>query len=261
MNPQPATAYSRIAVEHSTPVARITLTNGRHNIIDFQMMDELKVALQKLERHADISIIVLSGSGENFSGGVDIPSHTRDKVGVMLSKFHSVIRLLATSHKVTIAAVRGNCLGGGAELALVCDMAFTTEDAKWGFPEIKLGCYPPVAAAVLSAVVGQKRAAELVLTGRVLSGAEAAEMGLANEAVPAQELDLRVEETLVDLRGLSAMALSSAKRALYSWDAIHFEKALSHTEQVYKEELVDSHDAEEGIGAWIEEREPKWTGK
>jgi cyclohexa-1,5-dienecarbonyl-CoA hydratase len=261
MNPQPATAYSRIAVEHSAPVARINLASGLQNVIDFQMMDELKAALRELEKHLDISVIVLSGARENFSGGVDIPSHTRDKVAVMLSKFHGVVRLLATSHKVTIAAVRGNCLGGGAEVALVCDMAFTADDAKWGFPEIKLGCYPPVAAAVLSAVVGQKRAAELVLTGRVLSGKEAAQMGLANEAVSAHELDLRVEETLVSLRGLSPMALSSAKRALFSWEAIHFEKALSHTEEVYKQELVDSHDAEEGIRAWTEKREPRWTGK
>jgi cyclohexa-1,5-dienecarbonyl-CoA hydratase len=261
MNPQPATAYSRITVDQSAPVARIGLANGPQNVIDFQMMNELKAALTDLERHTDISVIVLNGRGENFSSGVDIPAHTRDKVGVMLSKFHGVIRLLATSHKVTISSVRGNCLGGGAELALVCDLAFTSDEAKWGFPEIKLGCYPPVAAAVLSAVVGQKRTADLVLTGRLFSGTEAAQMGLANEAVPAQELDLRVEEALVDLRGLSPMALGSAKRALHSWDAIHFEKALSHTEEVYKEEVVDSYDAEEGIRAWMEKREPKWRGK
>lgn len=261
MNPHSATAYSRIAVEQQAPVSRITLSHGSQNVIDFEMMDELKNALHELERHHETSVIVLSGAGENFSGGVDIPSHLRDKVGLMLCKFHGVVRLLASSHKVTIACVRGNCLGGGAELAVVCDMAFTTADAVWGFPEIKLGCYPPVAAAALATVVGQKRAAELLLTGRLFTGTQAAEMRLANEAVPGDQLDGRVEEVVNELKILSPTALSAAKRALYTWDAAHFEKALNHTEQVYREELIDSHDAEEGIRAWMEKRQPKWTGQ
>ncbi|HEX7960381.1 MAG TPA: enoyl-CoA hydratase/isomerase family protein [Terriglobales bacterium] len=261
MNPQSATTYSRIAVEQRAPVARITLTHERQNVINFEMMDELKLALHELERHHETSVIVLSGSGEHFSAGVDIPSHTRDKVGLMLCKFHGVIRLLAASHKVTIACVRGNCLGGGAELALVCAIAFTAADAVWGFPEIKLGCYPPVAAAALAAVVGQKRAAELLLTGRIFTGTQAEEMGLANEAVPGDELGTRVEEFVNELKTLSPTALSAAKRALYTWDAAHFEKALNHAEQVYREELIDSHDAEEGIRAWMEKRAPKWTGE
>ena len=86
-------------------------------------------------------------------------------------------------------------------------------------------------------------------------------MRLANEAVPGEELDARVEEIVNELKVLSPTALSAAKRALYSWDAAHFEKALNHAEQVYREELIESHDAEEGIRAWMERREPKWTGQ
>src|SRR5438067_270430 len=107
MNPETIT-YSRIAVERQAAVARITLSHGRQNVIDFEMMDELKTALHELEKHPDISVILLSGAGDNFSAGVDIPSHTRDQVGMMLCKFHGAARLLATSHKVTIASVRGN---------------------------------------------------------------------------------------------------------------------------------------------------------
>ena len=94
----------------------------------------------------------------------------------MLAKFHAVIRALVAAKKVTIAAVHGHCLGGGAELAMVCDMAYTTESAQWGFPEIKLGCYPPAACTALAALVGQKRAAELILTGRTIDGKEAAQI-------------------------------------------------------------------------------------
>ncbi len=86
----------------------------------------------------------------------------------MLSKFHAVIRALIGTKKVTIACVHGHCLGGGAELAMVCDMVYTADNAGWGFPEIKLGCYPPVAATALAALVGQKHAAELMLTGRTI---------------------------------------------------------------------------------------------
>ncbi len=120
-----------------------------------------------------------AGEGKAFSAGVDVAAHTPDKVEEMLAKFHGVIRALVATKKVTIAAVHGHCLGGGAELAMVCDMVYTTEDAQWGFPEIKLGCYPPVACAALAAIVGQKRAAELILTGRTISGREAAQIGLA----------------------------------------------------------------------------------
>ena len=133
-------------------------------------------------------MIVLSGEGKAFSAGVDVAAHTPDKVEEMLAKFHGVIRALVATKKVTIAEVHGHCLGGGAELAMVCDMAFTTESAQWGFPEIKLGCYPPVACTALAALVGQKRAAELILTGRTIGGKECAEIGLATRAVPENEL-------------------------------------------------------------------------
>ena len=94
-------------------------------------------------------------------------AHSRQSRGDARQISHRDPRLIA-SKKITIAAVHGHCLGGGAELAMVCDMVFTTESAQWGFPEIKLGCYPPVACAALAALVGQKRAAELILTGRTI---------------------------------------------------------------------------------------------
>jgi cyclohexa-1,5-dienecarbonyl-CoA hydratase len=179
----------------------------------------------------------------------------------MLRSFHTVIRALVASRKVTIAAVRGDCLGGGAELAAVCDMVYTARDATWGFPEIKLGCYPPVAAVALATLIGQKRAAELVLTGRQFSGDEAAAMGLATRSVATEELDLVVERTLAELRALSPVALAHAKKAIYAWDAIHFDKGLARAEEIYLDELVSTEDACEGIIAFLDKRPPKWTGK
>ena len=171
---------SRITLAFQPPVARLTLHHPPLNVIDLAMMEELAQALAEIEGRADVSTLLLSGEGKSFSVGVDVAAHTPDKVTDMLTKFHAVIRALVSSRKVTIAAVHGHCLGGGAELAMVCDLVYTVDTAMWGFPEIKLGCYPPVAATALAALVGQKHAADLILTGRNVSGTEAARIGLAN---------------------------------------------------------------------------------
>src|SRR5579862_4459387 len=141
----------RIKLDFEPPLARVALHHPALNVIDIAMMDELAQALAEVEARSDVSTLVLSGAGKSFSVGVDVAAHTPDKVASMLAKFHGVIRALVNSKKVTIAAVRGHCLGGGAELAMICDLVYTTEGASWGFPEIKLGCYPPVAATALAA--------------------------------------------------------------------------------------------------------------
>ena len=121
--------------------------------------------------------------------------------------------------------------------------------------------YPPVACAALAALVGQKRAAELILTGRTISGIEAAEMGLSNRAMADGELTGAVDHLIEDLVGLSPAALAITKKAVYAWDAMHFDKGLARAEKIYLEELVKTADAQEGIRAFMEKRVPKWTGK
>ena len=255
-------ATNRVISSGDAPLARLTLAHGKQNVIDFQMMDELSQALDELEHRPEISTIVITGAGEHFSAGVDIPSHTSDKVAAMLKKFHDAIRRLVRTSKVTVAVVRGYCLGGGAELAMACDIVLTTDSAHWGFPEIKLGCYPPVAAAALAGVVGQKRAADLILTGRTLDGREAAQIGLANRSAPAgKEFNETISQYEQRLKALSPAALSHAKRALYAWDSAHFEKGLARAEEIYLEKLIQTEDAQEGIRAWMEKRQPIWKGK
>src|SRR3984957_1929445 len=252
---------ARLTVDTDSLVARIVLRHAPLNVIDIAMMEELAQTLAELELRPNISVVLLSGAGKAFSAGVDVAAHTPDKVEEMLSKFHGVIRLLIASRKVTIAAVHGHCLGGGAELAMVCDMVYTADSAQWGFPEIKLGCYPPVACTALAALVGQKRAAELILTGRTISGTQAAEMGLANRAVAAEELAGVVDQTVQELVRLSPAALAVTKKAIYAWDSMHFDKGLARAEKLYLEELMKTSDAQEGISAFMEKRRPDWAGK
>jgi cyclohexa-1,5-dienecarbonyl-CoA hydratase len=254
-------AKTRVNVEVAPPIARVLLSNPPLNVIDCEMTERLIPVLSEIESRSDISTTVFQGDNRVFSAGVDIKSHLPDRIREMLTGFHAVIRAIVASRKVTIAVVRGTCFGGGAELAAVCDMVYTTDNATWGFPEIKLGCYPPVAAVALPALVGQKRAAELLLTGRQFSGEEAAAIGLATKSTGEEELESVVEKTLTEIRALSSTALAHAKKAMYNWDAIHFDKGLARAEKIYLDELISTEDAREGIIAFLEKRSPKWTGK
>jgi cyclohexa-1,5-dienecarbonyl-CoA hydratase len=252
---------ARLTVDTGSSTARVVLRNAPLNVIDMFMMEELLQALADIEVRSDVSVVVLSGEGKGFSAGVDVAAHTPELIEEMLTKFHAVIRALLNTRKVTIAAVHGHCLGGGAELAMICDVVYTTASAQWGFPEIKLGCYPPVACAALAALVGQKRAAELILTGRTISGTEAAEIGLANHAVAEEQLQAAVDGTVKEVLGISPSSLAITKKAIYAWDAAHFDKGLARAEKIYLEELMKTADAQEGVRAFIEKREPKWVTK
>ena len=261
MTPQLTTKVARLSVEVNPPVARITLHNPPLNVIDIPVMEELASAIAEIEAQAKIATIVFRAEGKCFSAGVDVAAHTPDQVSLMLEKFHAVIRAVVATKKVTIAAVSGDCLGGGAELAMMCDVVITADDATWGFPEITLGCYPPVAATALSALIGQKRAADLILTGITIFGAEASEIGLATRAVARDQVESAVSETLERLQKLSPAALAIAKKAIYAWDSIHFDKGLARAEKIYVDELMKTEDAKEGIRAFLEKRNPVWKGR
>lgn len=255
------TKLTRISVDVEGKIARVTLRNPPLNVIDIPMMEELSQALAVVESQAKVSVVAFMGEGRAFSAGVDIAAHTADKVEGMLSKFHTLIRSVLASKKITIASVHGLCLGGGAELAMICDLVYTSEDAEWGFPEIRLGCFPPVACAALAGLIGQKRAAELVLTGRSINGREAAEIGLATRTVPERQLDSVLDASMAQLLHLSPAALAIAKKACYAWDAMHVDKGLARAEKIYFEDLMKTADAQEGIGAFLEKRPPKWRGE
>ena len=253
--------FNRMSLEFAAPIATVTLSNPPLNVIDIPLMEELSSVVLEIQAKPGISVILFRGSGRAFSAGVDAAAHTTERVASMLEKFHAVIRAIVATPKVTIAAVHAHCLGGGAELAMVCDLVYTAEDAQWGFPEIQLGCFPPVAVTALASLVGQKRAADLLLTGRTITGAEAARIGLVTESVPATELESTIQGAVERLTKLSPAALAITKKATYAWDSMHFEKGLVRAEKIYLDELMKTEDAQEGIRAFLEKRNPKWRGR
>ena len=251
--------FRRITVDLQIPVVRVSLNHPPLNVMDLEMMGELVAALEQIELIPEISAIVFAGSERAFSAGVEIAAHAPDGVRNMLAAFHSVIRTVVSTKKLTIASVRRHCLGGGAELALMCDVVYAAPDSVFGFPEIKLACFPPVASVALASVVGQKLAAEMVLTGRTLNGPEALAAGLVNGI--ADDPETLVQECLARVSQLSPAALAIAKKAFYAWDSIHFDKGLARAEQIYFDDLMKTADAQEGIRAHMERRRPVWTGK
>jgi cyclohexa-1,5-dienecarbonyl-CoA hydratase len=249
----------KLTVEITGSVARISLNHPPLNVIDLEMMGALREHLIALEQKPNVTAIVFAGNERVFSAGMDVAALTPQTVETTLNKFHAVVRALVATSKLTIASVRRHCLGGGAELALVCDIVYAGSDAIFGFPEIKLAAFPPVAMVALSAIVGQKRAAELLFTARSLTAQEALAMGLVNEI--ADDPETLVSECLQRVSQLSPAALRIAKKAFYGWEAMHFEKGLMRAEEIYREYVTRSEDGKEGIRAFIEKRRPRWTGR
>ena len=253
--------FSRIELKIANRLAQVTLNNPPLNVIDIPMMEELAQAISELDAQPYTAILLITADGQSFSSGADVAAHTPHQMQEMLQKFHAVIRALLKTPKITVAVVQGHCLGGGAEIAMVCDFVYTMDSAQWGFPEIKLGFFPPVACTGLAALVGLKRAAELILTGQSISGSEAAQIGLATRALPESQMAQLIETNLRDLLKLSPRSLAITKKAFYAWDAMHFDKGLARAENICFEELMHTEDAVEGVRAFLEKREPQWKGK
>lgn len=248
----------RLRIEQRT--AWITLDRPPLNVLDIAMMESLGAALERALPESDF--VIFQGAGTKaFCAGADVADHTPERVEKMLRAFHAVFRRLAAADCVTIAVVQGYCLGGGMELATFCDFVLATESAQLGQPEIKLGCFPPVAMVTLPRLVGMQAAMDLILTGRQISANEAHRLGLVTRIVPDQELSKAIEMLLRELRTLSPSVLHLTRKTLARLHSVDFLKQLEEAERVYLSDLMQMHDAQEGIHAFLEKRQPVWKGK
>jgi cyclohexa-1,5-dienecarbonyl-CoA hydratase len=242
------------------PLARVEIRRPPLNILDLDALAALDRAFAALaEAEPAPRVVLLSAAGERaFSAGVAVEDHTRDKIGRMLDSFHGAVRRLRALPAVSVAVVRGLCLGGGMELAASCDLVVAAEGASFGQPEIDLACFPPLGAALYPRALGPRRAADLVLTGRRLSAAEAEAWGLVSRRVPDGELDAAADELAATLLAKSGAALAIARRALAAGENEPFDEALAAAEHLYAEDLCATEDMEEGVAAFLEKRPPRW---
>src|SRR5882724_7829414 len=208
--------YQNISFNVDDRVAYITFRRPPLNIFNIAMMGEIAEALTECGRQHELVAIVFQAAKEcrAFSAGVAVEEHVADSVYQMLDSFHGIFRSLEQIAKPTIAAVDGNALGGGCELIAACDIVIATDRARFGQPEIKLGVFPPVASILLPGIIGDKRARELILTGELISAAQAARLGLVNHVVPSEQLQPKADELLAKLRELSGAGLEAARRAI-----------------------------------------------
>lgn len=252
--------YQHIKFQIEDRVARITFARPPLNIFNIAMMGEINSALNQCARERELVAVVFAAASDcrAFSSGVAVEEHVEETIFQMLDSFHAIFRNLEQLSRPTIAVVEGAALGGGCELVAACDLVIAGERARFGQPEIKLGVFPPVAAVWLPQVIGDKRARELILTGELIEAAEAARLGLVNYVVPASELEQKTAELLARLRNLSSAALELTKKAIDLGRGRSLDAALKEVENLYLDELMKTHDATEGINAFIEKRKPEW---
>ena len=255
--------YQHIKFNIDDRVARITFARPPLNIFNIALMREIGGALASLTQQREIVAIVFAAEkgSRAFSAGVAVEEHLPDTVYQMLDSFHGIFRQLEQLARPTVALVEGSALGGGCELIAACDIVIASERARFGQPEIKLGVVPPVAALMLPRIIGDKRARELILTGELIDGAEAARIGLVNHLVPDGQVDQKAAELLGKLRELSATALEMTRRALDMGQGRTLEAALKEIEDIYLHELMKTSDAAEGINAFMEKRKPVWRNR
>jgi cyclohexa-1,5-dienecarbonyl-CoA hydratase len=256
---------STVALDVRNHAAYITIDRPPLNVLDVPTNQALAAAIRSLHERPDARVVVLQAAGfRAFCAGVEIKDHERESVAEMLAAFHDVFRALLELGRPVIAAVRGAALGGGCELVAFADVAIASDSATFGLPEIKLGCFPPVAALILPQVVGAKRAGALLLGGANIAPHEAKAMGLVNEVVADEGFDSDVMTFVERFTRHSGAALAIAHEAyrpaaLGGRSPAEFLDALSRIEALYVEKLMATADAHEGIAAWLEKREPRWT--
>jgi len=253
-------ALESVRVRTEGRIARIVLERPPLNVMNIAMMREINAVIEELGPEMDF--LVFQGAGEKgFSAGAEVTDHTPERVEDMLRAFHGIFREIWSSRFITIAAVHGYCLGGGCELATFCDFVIATESAKFGQPEIKLGCFPPMAMVTFPRLIGMRAAVDLILSGRTISAREAQRLGLISRVVADGELENAVAALLEDLGALSPAVLGMARQTLWNAAGFDLESSLETVETFYLRDLMKTNDAQEGIRAFLEKRAPVWRGK
>jgi cyclohexa-1,5-dienecarbonyl-CoA hydratase len=239
---------------------KVVLDAPKANVLDAEMMGQIHAELDALRQAPSVKLLVFEGAGPHFSFGASVEEHTKDRAGAMLESFHGLFLKMIDLAIPTAAVVRGQCLGGGMELAIFCNWIFAAPDAKLGQPEIQLGVLPPPASLILPRKVGQAAADELCLTGASVSAERARDLGLVTEVAddPAAACAAFAEKHILPK---SASSLRMAVRAARLEMNEALRRGLPVVQMLYLAELMETEDANEGIGSFLEKRKPVWKDR
>ncbi len=246
--------------KHNNQVAEIILNDGKGNVLDSIMMQELNRLFTDLKENTSIKIVTIEGSGKHFSFGASVEEHAKDQVVEMLDNFHGLFYNIVDMSIPILAKISGQCLGGGLELALICNFLFADSSAKLAQPEIMLGVFPPPASILLPLKIGSARAEELLITGKTIDAEIAREAGLLNYVFEDKD-SLNSETDMWIQKHILPKSASSLRYAVRSGRIVLnslFEKHLKELEKIFIHELMETNDANEGINSFMEKRKPEW---
>ena len=237
---------------------RVTIGGSKGNILDAALMDALTDSFRRAAAEPHLKAICLEGQGAHFSFGASVPEHLPPLVDAMIARFHGALLAMLDSAVPVLAAVRGQCLGGGLELVSLCHRVFATREARFGQPEIVLGVFAPIASAILADRVGRGAADDVCLTGRTLAADEALAMRLVDQLVDGDPVDAALAWARMHLLPKSASSLRYAVRASRAGLRARLAAELPAMERLYLDGLMSTADAVEGLRAFIERRPAVW---
>ena len=253
--------YEHIKLPPDKSTATLVLNRPPLNVMNIAMMREINAGLEVLRGNPEAKVLVVKAEGKAFSAGVDVADHTADKVDGMMKEVHRTFELLDSFTIPSVAVVDGAALGGGCELAIYCDMVIASERGKFGQPEIKVGVFPPIAAAVFPRLVGRNRTLEFLMSGETISATEAERFGLINRVFPVEGFEQHVDAFLSKFTAQSRIILELTKRAVDTGLYRPCMEALSRAEDLYMNEMMKTEDANEGLQAFMEKRQPRWKNR
>jgi len=250
------TSPLKVWFEAEGRLLRLRLARPKANIVDAAMIAALRAALSEHLGNGNLAGVLLDAEGPHFSFGASVEEHMPAQCAAMLKSIHALVLQLVDSPVPVLVAVRGQCLGGGLEVALAGHMIFVAPDASLGQPELKIGVFAPAASCLLPELIGPGRAIDLLLSGRSISGADAAAMGMAQVAADPEAAALAYFNE--HLKPKSASSLRFAVRAARCDYAARVRAKIERVERMYLEELMKSHDAVEGLEAFVGKRAAQW---
>ncbi len=250
----------KVWLERDGTLLRLRLDRPKANIVDAEMIAALDAALGEHLENSGLTAVLLDASGPHFSFGASVQEHLPDQCSDMLKSLHGLVQKMVRSPIPILVAIRGQCLGGGLEVAAAGQMLFCEPDASLGQPEMQLGVFAPAASCLLPERIGQSRAEDLLYSGRSVSGEEAGVMGLADFVSDDPEA-AALEYFDTHLAAKSASSLRMAVQAARSGFADRVIAKLAVVERLYLEELMSTRDAVEGLEAFIAKRPARWNNK
>ncbi len=236
---------------------RLSLARPKANLIDAAMIAALDEALRAHRGNTGILAVLLDAEGPHFSFGASVEEHLAERCARMLAGLHALILDMIEWPTPILVAVRGQCLGGGLELAMAGSLIFAADDAKFGQPEIQLGVFAPAASCLLPERIGQAAAEDLLFSGRSIDATEAKALGLAT-SVSADPVATALEYFDRHFARKSAASLACAVSAARGAYLPRMKQRIAEVEKLYLDRLMKTRDANEGLEAFIAKREPKW---